>query len=287
MSRKKKRKPTPAKGKAAASQKKDQQKPLAAERGNAEEKAEQQRLETLAEEKKSAAADYRELQKAWQEERDRQAAADEAKEKARREEEERKKAEAEEHERVTGLLEEAKSQEEVLELDVSIDVWDLYRFNLYNTFHSSSGILALIGAVMVALVAFFTTGRIGLVYTVIYYLCAAVFLFYYPLIGYLQARVQLQRSLVLSHALHYTFQDSGIDVLSRAVEEDNEAVLDWDDILKAVETGSELFIYTGKTDGYILPKRVVSAKMPKIRKKLRAGLPHEILRLRGGRRAGA
>lgn len=235
-------------------------------------------------EKASAAADYREIQKAWQEEHIRQIQAEREAEKKRAEEEEQKKRDAEEHERVTGLLEEANIQPEPLEMDIQISVGDLYRFNLYNTFHSSSGILALAGAAMVALVAFFTAGRIGTVYTVIYYICAAVFLLYYPLIGYLQARVQLERSMTLSHPLHYTFMDSGIDVLSNAVEEDNEEVLEWDDVLKAAETGSALYIYTGKTDGYILPKTAVSAKMPRIRKILRGGLPADALRLRGGRK---
>lgn len=237
-----------------------------------------------AEEGKSASSSYREIQKAWQKDHLKQVEAEREAERAREEKEKQKKADEAEHERVTELLAEAVVPAEPLELDVGISVRDLYRFHLYNIFHSSSGILAIVGAALVAVVAFFTAGKIGTIYTVIYFICAAVFLIYYPLIGYVQARVQMKRSPILSNSLHYTFLDSGIDVLSQAVEEDNEAVLDWADIEKAVETGSELFIYTGKTDGYILPKDLLSAKMPKIRKRLRAGLPAEILHLRGGRK---
>ena len=104
----------------------------------------------------------------------------------------------------------------------------------------------------------------------IYAICAVIFIIYYPLLLIFQSRAEIDRSTILSNPLHYTILDSGVDILSRAVETDNEVVLDWKDIWKLVETGKAFYIYTGKDAAYIIPKEQISAHVAKVRKELSA-----------------
>ena len=101
-------------------------------------------------------------------------------------------------------------------------------------------------------------------------MCAVIFVIYYPLLLIFQARAEIDRSVILSNPLHYTILDSGLDIISHAVELDNEAVLDWKDIMKLVETGKAFYIYTGKNTAYIIPKEQISAHVAKVRKELNA-----------------
>lgn len=221
-------------------------------------------------EEKKPETDIREIQRQWQldhikaVEAEREAERKKAEEEAERAEYEKKRQE------LDGMLAEAAQKPADTEFDIKLSYGDMYRFDLYNTFHSSSGILSLVGAALVTLVTIFTAGQIGLIYTVIYAICAVIFIIYYPLLLIFQSRAEIDRSTILSNPLHYTILDSGVDILSRAVETDNEVVLDWKDIWKLVETGKAFYIYTGKDAAYIIPKEQISAHVAKVRKELSA-----------------
>lgn len=221
-------------------------------------------------EEKKPETDIREIQRQWQldhikaVEAEREAERKKAEEEAERAEYEKKRQE------LDGMLAEAARKPADTEFDIKLTYGDMYRFDLYNTFHSSSGILSLVGAALVTFVAIFTAGQIGLIYTVIYAICAAIFVIYYPLLLIFQSRAEIDRSTILSNPLHYTILDSGLDIISHAVELDNEVVLDWQDIMKVVETGKAFYIYTGKTTAYIIPKEQISAHVAKVRRELLA-----------------
>jgi hypothetical protein len=223
-----------------------------------------------AEKAEEKPTDIKEIQRQWQQDHIKAVEAERAAEKKRAEEEARREEEEKQRQELGQMLAEAAQKPADTEFDIKLSYGDMYRFDLYNTFHSSSGILSLVGAALVTLVTIFTAGQIGLIYTVIYAICAVIFIIYYPLLLIFQSRAEIDRSTILSNPLHYTILDSGVDILSRAVETDNEVVLDWKDIWKLVETGKAFYIYTGKDAAYIIPKEQISAHVAKVRKELSA-----------------
>lgn len=184
------------------------------------------------------------------------------------------------HDAVAQMLAEAAPKKDRTEFEISLTRGDLYRFNLYNTFTTSSGIIALVVAALVAAVAFFTRGTIPMIYTVIYIVCAIIFVLYYPILLFFQSKTEVERNVVLSHPLYVTIDADGVTIVSNAVEQGREVDLTWDDILLAKETKDELFLFTEKSKAYILPKRVIAKKLTKVKKFLTGGLPPEALALK-------
>ena len=178
-----------------------------------------------AEKAEEKPTDIKEIQRQWQQDHIKAVEAERAAEKKRAEEEARREEEEKQRQELGQMLAEAAQKPADTEFDIKLSYGDMYRFDLYNTFHSSSGILSLVGAALVTLVTVFTAGQIGLIYTVIYAICAVIFIIYYPLLLIFQSRAEIDRSTILSNPLHYTILDSGVDILSRAVETDNEVVL--------------------------------------------------------------
>ena len=104
------------------------------------------------------------------------------------------------------------SQEQV-NLDVTIDDKDMFDFNLYHTYHSKNGWLAIIFGVAAVVAAFVTYGRVTRAYTTIYvmigFVCGASVLASSILRGQLMSEIQPNLILAL-----VAFVGIGIYILS-------------------------------------------------------------------------
>ena len=162
----------------------------------------------------------------------------------------------------------------MIEFIVKLRYRDIYRFLMYKNYRSSQGITPIILAVLVVLVASFSSGKIPFHFTVIYYICAAIFLIYQPILLFFQARAQIKRNLVLSNPIRYEFSEEGIKAVSGAVIEDNVIEMPWDEILMVRETRSELFIFRDKENAFVLPKDATEGLLRKIKKLIRDMMHH-------------
>ena len=162
----------------------------------------------------------------------------------------------------------------MIEFIVKLRYRDIYRFLLYKNYRSSQGITPIILAVLVVLVAVFSMGRIPFHFTVIYFICAAIFLIYQPILLFFQARAQIKKNLVLSNPILYTLSEGGIKAVSGAVIEDNVIEMRWDEILMVRETKHELFIFRDKENAFVLPKAATEGSLRKIRKLIRDMMHH-------------
>ena len=165
-------------------------------------------------------------------------------------------------------------------MDITVSADDMYRFQMYHTFHTGQGILAIILGIIsitIAIVApFAAPERIEPIDIVFYAVAGLVFILYYPISLKHKAPILIQNSPTLSHPLHYTFDEKGITVEADASaginDDDNKAFLPWDNVFKAVITKEQLLIYSNKINAYILPlsqvsdlsgiKRLMTEKLP-------------------------
>ena len=67
---------------------------------------------------------------------------------------------------------------------------------------------------------------------------------------------------VLREPLHYELTDEGIVVTSDALED--QALLPWKQVYKAVTTKYNFLIYSNRVNAYIIPKAQVEQQLPAI-----------------------
>ena len=112
-----------------------------------------------------------------------------------------------------------------------------------------------------------------------YFLVALIFLLYVPLTLRIRSKRQIRMSSVLKDTLHFEMRDEGIAVSTEHEEE--EAVLPWESIYKAVTTKHNLLIYSNRVNAYIIPKAQVSDKLPQIYEALRKHCDDYRLHIKG------
>ena len=155
---------------------------------------------------------------------------------------------------------------EGIKQDIQIDADDMYKFQMYHTYHTGQGILSIVlGIVSIAAgIVLFVSGseRITTLDVVFYIGVGLVFIGYYPISMKKKAPMMISGSAILSHPLHYTFSESGItveaDAAANVAEAESRAVLPWENIFKVTLTKEQLLIYSNKVNAYILPLSKVS-----------------------------
>jgi hypothetical protein len=130
----------------------------------------------------------------------------------------------------------------------------MFDFNLYHTYHSKNGWLAIIFGIAAFVAAIMTYGTVTRAYTTIYVVIAVVMLIYEPYAVWSNSKRQMRLSEVLQNPLHYTIDKDGVRVTTDIeVEGDKTAVLPWKNVFKVVHTKKALYIFSGKTNAYIIP----------------------------------
>ncbi len=176
---------------------------------------------------------------------------------------------------------------EAIKMDISVNSEDMYRFQMYHTFHTGQGILAIvIGIISIGIgiaSPFLIPDRVETLDIIFYCGAGLAFLLYYPISLKHKAPLMIQNSPILSHPLHYTFDEKGVSVeadeSADVPEGENTALLPWDNVYKAVSSKEQLLIYSNKINAYILPmsqvsdyegvKRIMLEKLPSHRVSLK------------------
>lgn len=158
----------------------------------------------------------------------------------------------------------------------------MYRFNMYHAYTSAQGILSLaLGIVVLGIIAF--SGDFNdLESAGPYLLMALIFLLYIPMSLWIRSKRQIRTSETLKDILHFELRDEGICVRTRNGEE--EALLPWDSIYKAVTTRHNLLIYSNRVNAYVIPKDQVAGCFDGICGALREHCEAYRLHLKEGKR---
>lgn len=137
-----------------------------------------------------------------------------------------------------------------IEFDITLDVKDLYRFNLYQAYAGFQGIFSIVVAAAVCVLAVVSRGRVEPMYTAVYAGFCVMFLLYLPAALYLRSKASLARSEVLRAPLHFTVDENGFTV-SQA---EACAELPWKQIYKMVATKSNVLVYSSRINAYVIPR---------------------------------
>lgn len=135
---------------------------------------------------------------------------------------------------------------------------DVLSFQLYHNYHKVQTWLFTLLGVVIAALSFTTFGKVDVMYTMLYFVCGLVFIFYTPisLRGY--AKRAVKENGPLSMALEYRFDEDGIAVSCEGAQEqageETCNSITWEQVYKVVETGKAFYLYTSPRSASILPK---------------------------------
>lgn len=167
------------------------------------------------------------------------------------------------------------------EFEIKINTKDLYRFKMYQAYHSMQGLMSLVFFVMLIFVAFSTEGKIGLLYSSLYLLSAILVLIYFPLIMYLQARNVIKKTDTYKYPMEYFLSNDGLRIRAiKPLEDENEKqkkieFIAWNKVYRVKETRTDFYIFSGQDEAYLLPKHEINVKLSDLRDFFRDRLPKE------------
>lgn len=163
-----------------------------------------------------------------------------------------------------------------IEFDVKLEAKDMYRFNMYHTYHGFQGWLSIILGIVITALSIYTFGQIEIMYTFLYILFGIIFVIYNPVSLFFSSKKVVIKSNTLKHILHYTLTEEGLTI---KVEEAS-ATLGWKQIYRALSTKNNLLIYTSSRNAYVIPKRFIKEEYDNIRLLLTKQLPSYRVRVK-------
>lgn len=163
-----------------------------------------------------------------------------------------------------------------IEFDITLTPKDMYRFNMYQTYTGFQGWFSILISILIFVVAGLTRGDVETMYTVIYVLFGAVFLFYMPVTLLLRSKHSLASSEVLSRPLHYAVGEDGFAVS----QGDAAAELPWDGIYKLAVTKKNVLVYSSRTNAYVIPREQIKEQYETLAELAKKKLPGYRLKLK-------
>lgn len=143
-----------------------------------------------------------------------------------------------------------------VEFDVKLTEKDLYDFNIYQIYRSSQGIISILLAIIVWVMAGITIANGQIPYGLLYIAGGFVFLFYIPLSLKLRVKNTMRTNEVLSGVLHYEVTEDAICVS----QGEEKAELLWNQIYKMIVNDKRILVYSNRVNAYIIPKNQISDK---------------------------
>ena len=136
------------------------------------------------------------------------------------------------------------------EFDIKMTIRDMYRFNLYHAYHNSQGILSIVLAIMICVIAVLTWGDLDMAYSVLYLFFAGVLLLYIPVTLRGKSKLQVEKSPVFKQPLHYVIDEQGITTS----QGDASATMPWKQVYKLVSTKHAILVYGSRIRANVIPR---------------------------------
>lgn len=130
------------------------------------------------------------------------------------------------------------------EFEIKVTRKAMYRFLLYHTYHSASGLVSIVAGV--GLLLYFFLGTAGANHW-IYAAFGILLLIYLPWTLFMQAAKQTQLNPVFKKPLHYVVSESGI----RVEQEEASNEIAWEQVRRVCETRQSILVYTGAKNAFI------------------------------------
>ncbi len=158
---------------------------------------------------------------------------------------------------------------DMIKLTVKIEAGDLYDYMLRHSYNSPAGIIGSALAAVAILYALASRYWMLLVLGI-------VLLVYLPWTLFIRSRRQVLNNPGFQEPLQYTLNDQGLTVS----QGEEEAVMAWEDMYKAVTTGRSIILYTSRVSATIFPKRQLGDQKAAVIEMISTHMPPEKVKIR-------
>ena len=156
-----------------------------------------------------------------------------------------------------------------VEFDVKMEAGILYDYMMRHTFSSFIGMMGtVVGALL--LIVFFAERQ------VLFLIAAVVVLAYQPWSLFLRSRQQMVNNPAFKKPLHYKLTEEGIEVSQDGAVDSQK----WEDMYKAVSTGSSIIVYTSRVNACIFPKKDMGESKYKVIEMISTHMPPKKVKIR-------
>lgn len=157
-----------------------------------------------------------------------------------------------------------------MEFDVKITSGILYDFLMYHNYSKVSNLIAnIVGALL--LIGGVVNSHIGFI------ICGVVVLLYLPVSLLLKAKQQQLASPAFKKPLHYRLTEEGVYVS----QDEQEELLKWEDMYKAVSTQKSIVLYTTRINAFIFPRKDLGTDIPKLIEIISVNMDPKKVKIRG------
>ncbi len=142
--------------------------------------------------------------------------------------------------------------EEKKQISFSVQMtWkEIYKFTMYHTYHSFAGIFGLVLSIIALVDLVISFNELSDQSKTILTIVAAWFLIFEPLRMLVRSKSQIKLSKAYKKPLDYILSGEGITVS----QDDESQTIDWNRLLKIVETKSQILVYSNRINAFIFPK---------------------------------
>lgn len=156
-----------------------------------------------------------------------------------------------------------------VEFDVKMEASILYDYMMHHTFSSFVGMMGtVVGALL--LIVFFADRQ------VLFLIAGLIVLAYQPWSLFLRSRQQMLKNPAFKKPLHYKLTEEGIEVS----QDDAVDSQKWEDMYKAVSTGSSIIVYTTRYNACIFPKKDMGENKYKVIEMISTHMPPKKVKIR-------
>ena len=156
-----------------------------------------------------------------------------------------------------------------VEFDVKMEAGILYDYMMHHTFSSFIGMMGtVVGALL--LIVFFAERQ------VLFLIAAVVVLAYQPWSLFLRSRQQMVNNPAFKKPLHYKLTEDGIEVSQDGAVDSQK----WEDMYKAVSTGTSIIVYTSRINACIFPKKDMGESKYKVIEMISTHMPPKKVKIR-------
>lgn len=164
-----------------------------------------------------------------------------------------------------------------VKFDVKMTQKIMYDFLMNHTYRSMSGIAGVLFGLGAFVIMAVTWGNVPEWQSMVYLLFGVWFLLYQPVSLYMRAAKQVKLNPTFKKPVTYIMNDEGITTM----QEDKQAVIAWEDMLKVTETKLSLLAYTGKRYSFVLPKESMGEQYETVVKLIRGHMDANRVKIKG------
>lgn len=166
---------------------------------------------------------------------------------------------------------------EEIQFSVQMTAGEVYQFTIYHLYHKFSGIFGVCLSLMAFIILITSFDSLTDQSRVILTLVALWFTILAPVILFFRSKGQVKRNKSYQKPLNYQLDHTGITVS----QDDAKQTIEWENLMKIVETKSQFLIYSSNIHAFVFPKKAVGEKCSVLREMLIGYTEKTNVRLKG------